>query len=156
MFFDNATGILGPMAKKNDNGFWKIVGFDILAVFCFIGVILFGWLPGPGGIPLFLLGLSLLAVNHDWAERWLETAKVQGVSFKKWLFPNNPWIQSIYDGLSLGVMGIAAILIFQYEERLIEGIAVILFFSSMFIFLVNRDRFGSVASLVKKLKRKVR
>lgn len=144
------------MAKKNDNGFWKIVLYDIAAVFCFIGVILFGWLPGPGGIPLFLLGLSLLAVNHDWAERWLETAKVQGVSIKKWLFPDKPWVKNLYDGAALGFMSVAAILIYQYEERIIEGAAVVLFFTSFFIFLINRDRFGSVAGLVKKIKRKLK
>ena len=77
--------------------FGKIFVFDFLAVLCFIGVILFGWLPGPGGIPLFLLGLSLLAVNHDWAERWLSTAKLKGVSIKKWLFPNIEWIKRAYD-----------------------------------------------------------
>ena len=144
------------MAKKNHNGFWKIVGFDVLAGFCFIGVILFGWLPGPGGIPLFLLGLSLLAVNHDWAERWLETAKHHGVSFKKWLFPNKPWVQNTYDGVSVGLMVIAALLIFEYDNRLIEGIAVIIFFFSMFVFLMNRDRFDSLSNLVKRIKRKLK
>lgn len=143
------------MAKKNNNSFWKIVGFDILAGFCFIGVILFGWLPGPGGIPLFLLGLSLLAANHDWAERWLNTAKHQGVSIKKWIFPDKALVKNLYDGLSVGAMIISAILIYEYEERLIEGIAVILFFFSMFVFLVNRNRFDSFANLAKKIKRKL-
>lgn len=144
------------MARKNNNGFWKIVIYDIAAGFCFVGVILFGWLPGPGGIPLFLLGLSLLAVNHDWAERWLETAKIKGVSFKKWLFPNKPWVKNLYDGGALGAMSIATLLIYEYESRLIEGLAVILFFISLFIFLVNRNRFDSVAALVKRLKRKLK
>lgn len=38
-----------------------------------------GWLPGPGGIPLFLLGIALLSTEFKWAERirdkvlaWLE------------------------------------------------------------------------------------
>lgn len=132
----------------------KIILFDTLAVFCFIGVILFGWLPGPGGIPLFLLGLSLLAANHDWAERWLNTAKLKGVTIKKWLFPNKPWVRNTYDGIALGVMSIAALLIFEYEDRLIEGLAVIMFFASMFIFLVNRDRFDSFSGLFKRFKRK--
>ena len=28
-----------------------------------------GWLPGPGGIPLFLLGIAILASEFTWAER---------------------------------------------------------------------------------------
>lgn len=30
---------------------------------------LFGWIPGPGGIPLFLAGVAILATEYDWAER---------------------------------------------------------------------------------------
>lgn len=138
------------MARKNDNGFWKIVVYDIAAGFCFIGVVLFGWLPGPGGIPLFLLGLSLLAVNHDWARRWLETAKLGGVSLKKWLFPNKAWVKNIYDGLALGFMSISAILIYEYESRIIEGLAVVLICGSLFVFLVNRDRFDKIKKPFKR------
>ena len=28
-----------------------------------------GWLPGPGGIPLVLIGLYLLSLNNPWAQR---------------------------------------------------------------------------------------
>ena len=28
-----------------------------------------GWLPGPGGIPLFLIGVAILATEYEWAER---------------------------------------------------------------------------------------
>lgn len=45
-----------------------------------------GWLPGPGGIPLFLIGIAILATEFEWAERirdrilrWLHVA---GVWFK--------------------------------------------------------------------------
>lgn len=30
---------------------------------------LLGWLPGPGGIPLFLLGVTILATEFKWADR---------------------------------------------------------------------------------------
>lgn len=29
-----------------------------------------GWLPGPGGIPLFLVGVAILATEFVWAERF--------------------------------------------------------------------------------------
>jgi hypothetical protein len=29
-----------------------------------------GWLPGPGGIPLFLIGVAILATEYSWAERF--------------------------------------------------------------------------------------
>jgi uncharacterized protein (TIGR02611 family) len=28
-----------------------------------------GWLPGPGGIPLFLIGIAILATEFEWAQR---------------------------------------------------------------------------------------
>lgn len=31
---------------------------------------LLGWLPGPGGIPLFLVGIAILATEFEWAERF--------------------------------------------------------------------------------------
>jgi hypothetical protein len=31
-----------------------------------------GWLPGPGGIPLFLIGVAILATEFVWAERFRE------------------------------------------------------------------------------------
>jgi hypothetical protein len=53
----------------------KIILIDTLGVICIIGAILLGWLPGPGGIPLLLAGLGLLAINHPWAQRRMDWLK---------------------------------------------------------------------------------
>ncbi len=53
----------------------KIIVLDILGVSLMILAIAFGWLPGPGGIPLFLAGLALLAINHTWAQEKLDWLK---------------------------------------------------------------------------------
>jgi uncharacterized protein (TIGR02611 family) len=37
---------------------------------CVISAGLIGWLPGPGGIPLFLIGVAILATEYAWAERF--------------------------------------------------------------------------------------
>lgn len=146
----------------------KIIVFDTLAILCFIGVILFGWIPGPGGIPLFLLGLGLLAVNHDWAERWLETAKHKGVSFKKWLFPDKEWVKNVYDAGSILLIGLGGFMFYRYKdifqnepigvqeptyEVFFATGALILFCMGLFVFLLNRDRFGSFANLIKRNKK---
>lgn len=141
---------------KHLRRYGKIIAFDFLAGLCFLGVILFGWLPGPGGIPLFLLGLSLLAVNHDWAERWLETAKHRGVSFKRWLFPKNIWIRRGYDILTSAVFLTGLYILLNTDSRLIEGATVAVMISSLFIFLLNRERFDKVGSLLKRWRKKVR
>lgn len=132
--------------------FGKIIIFDTLAGICFIGVILFGWLPGPGGVPLFLAGLALLAVNHDWAERWLETAKHKGKTFKNILFPNNPWVRITYDVLSLGLFASASYSFFTTKNNIIAGFSVAVACFGFFVFLLNRDRLDKLSTLIKKKK----
>lgn len=45
-----------------------LVGF--IGVTLIIAAPLTGWLPGPGGIPLFLLGLAVLGTEFHWARRF--------------------------------------------------------------------------------------
>jgi hypothetical protein len=135
---------------KKSRSFWKMVAFDTLAGLCFIGVILFGWLPGPGGVPLFLLGLSLLAANHEWAERWLETAKHKGVSFKKRLFPKAAWIRNLYDIVATALVAGGIYSLFQTSNRLLEGAIVIVICVSLFVLLLNRDRLDAIQAYFKK------
>lgn len=130
----------------------KVIVFDTLALICFIGVVLFGWLPGPGGIPLFLLGLSLLAVNHTWAERWLETAKHKGVTLKKWLFPDKGWVKNLYDAGTVSLMILGGWAVYYFENRFLKSLSVAAIVFGLFVFLVNRDRFDKISAFFKRLK----
>jgi uncharacterized membrane protein YfcA len=123
--------------------------FDTLAAICFIGVALFGWIPGPGGIPLLILGLSLLAVNHTWAQRWLETAKHKGVSFKKWLFPDKRWVRNVYDIASITLIVAGGWIAIYYDNRIIKSLAIAVMVFSLFVFLINRERFDRIAAFFK-------
>lgn len=132
----------------------KLVIFDTLAVLCFIGVVLFGWLPGPGGIPLFLLGLSMLAVNHDFAERWINTVKIRGNSLRSSLFPDKLWVKRTYDTLSLCSIVVGSIILVKnLDNRIVSAISTIGISAGLFIFLINRDRFGSFTNLLKNIKK---
>ncbi len=46
-----------------------------------------GWLPGPGGIPLFLIGIAILSTEFEWAKRLRD--KVMG-----WLRQFGHWYRS--------------------------------------------------------------
>ena len=46
----------------------KPVAF-IVGFFFIIAAALTGWLPGPGGIPLFLIGIAVLATEYKWAKK---------------------------------------------------------------------------------------
>lgn len=128
----------------------KIVLFDSLAGLCFVGVILFGWLPGPGGIPLFLAGLGLLAVNHDWAERWLETAKHKGKTFKQILFPRVAWIRHTYDIVSVLIFVGSVYIYFRRISTITSVVSVAAGCFALFVFLVNRERLDKLSGLFKK------
>ncbi|MDB5182472.1 MAG: hypothetical protein JWO47_256 [Candidatus Saccharibacteria bacterium] len=135
------------MAKSRN--ILKIAALDGLAVLCFVGVILFGWLPGPGGIPLFLAGLALLAVNHDWAERWLETARHKGKSFKSILFPDIPWIRHLYDFASVFLFLGASYLFFTTKNHFLAAASIAVICFSAFVFLVNRQRLDKILTKLK-------
>lgn len=128
----------------------KLILFDSLAAICFVGVALFGWLPGPGGIPLLILGLSFLAVNHTWAERWMETVKVKGMSLKNYLFPQKPSVQMFYDIGSIAVMLGAAAVLVTAANRIVSGIGVFLLCFGLAIFIFNRDRIDKIAAFFKR------
>ena len=132
----------------------KIVAFDTLAVFCFIGVIAFGWLPGPGGVPLFLIGLSLLAANHDWAERWLETAKYKSKSLKKIIFPDVRWIRYTYDVVSVLLFSGAIYVYLNSDNNIITAASAVTASLSLFLFLLNRDRLDKISSVFKRKNKK--
>lgn len=63
------------VAKRHSRPFHKRIAIDIAGFSLIILALLFGWLPGPGGIPLALAGLALLALNYEWAENLLNKLK---------------------------------------------------------------------------------
>lgn len=44
-----------------------------------------GWLPGPGGIPLALVGLAILASEFHWASRILDRCSAAYHRFADWV-----------------------------------------------------------------------
>ncbi|MGO4958304.1 PGPGW domain-containing protein [Luteococcus sp. Sow4_B9] len=49
--------------------FWYRLGVGLVGGLMMLGAALTGWLPGPGGIPLFMLGLVVLSSEFAWAHR---------------------------------------------------------------------------------------
>ncbi len=57
--------------------FWYRVAVGVLGALLMIAAGLTGWLPGPGGIPLFLLGLAVWASEFRWAHRPMAWFRLQ-------------------------------------------------------------------------------
>ncbi|PID51046.1 MAG: hypothetical protein CR980_00470 [Propionibacteriales bacterium] len=52
--------------------FWYRIGVAIAGVVVMLAAIVSGPLPGPGGIPLFLIGVAILASEFSWARKIAE------------------------------------------------------------------------------------
>jgi hypothetical protein len=63
-----------------------------------------GPLPGPGGIPLALLGLAVLASEFAWAARLLDRVKRAVIRAGKWARRQPAWLQRIGAVATAGVM----------------------------------------------------
>lgn len=76
-----------------------------------------GWLPGPGGIPLVLAGLAVLASEFVWAQRLLLWAKERLQDGHAWLQRQPRWVS--WMGGAATVAGIscaiwASLVVFGY------------------------------------------
>lgn len=52
-----------------------------------------GWLPGPGGIPLAIAGLAVLASEFEWAQRLLHPIEVRWKRFLRWSERKPTWMK---------------------------------------------------------------
>lgn len=99
-----------------------------------------GWLPGPGGIPLALAGLGLLSINNEWARRIRQYLLDHGGKFVRILFPNNPYVQWLYDIIVVLLLALVTVLAYRHAAVWQIGLAVSLFLIALLIALLNRDR----------------
>lgn len=104
----------------------------------------FGWVPGPGGLPLIIAGLGLLSINNEWARRLRIYLLVHGGKFVKKLFPPHPYIQGLYDLVCVALLVIVAILAHQHSPFWKVSVAVALFFIALFIAAMNRERYERI------------
>lgn len=133
---------------------FKRLSIDILGVLLIIGAIVFGWLPGIGGIPLFLAGLELIATNHEWARRLLVRLKKHGVKFTNAFFRNHPLLMMAYDVIAITLLGIAGYLIGTKTNNIIQALAAVLVFFGIGLLLGNRHRLVRINAFVRRIAQK--
>lgn len=77
-----------------------MAGFAIMLI-----AISIGWLPGPGGVPLFLVGLAVLATEFVWAARLLWRANHEAHRLGQWTSRQPRWLQALgMVGLGLAIL----------------------------------------------------
>lgn len=130
--------MLTPMDFLKRNS--KRVATDAAGYLLIIAAALTGWLPGPGGIPLFIAGLGLLSIHNEWARRLRDYLLQHGGKLIKVLFPANPAIQWLYDIIVVLLWLVVAVLVWLHSSVWQVSLAVALFFISVAVALINRER----------------
>jgi hypothetical protein len=118
----------------------KRIAIDTVGYLLIVAAALTGWLPGPGGIPLLIAGLGLLSINNEWARRLRDYLLKHSGKLVKIIFPPIPIVQWLYDIIVLLLWVTVFILVEQHAAVWQVTLAVSLFFLSLAIALLNRDR----------------
>lgn len=122
----------------------KRIAIDAAGYFLIVAGIALGWLPGPGGIPLILAGLGLLSINNKWAEDLRNYLLKHGGKLVKILFPDNKYVQWLYDALVALLLAAVGLLEWRHSAVWQISLGVGLFFIALFVALMNRDRLQSL------------
>lgn len=130
----------------------KSFGVDVLGVLLIIAAAITSPIPGPGGLPLLILGLSLLATNHEWAARWLQTVKRHGVNLSNRLFSDKPLVRWGIDIAAIALITVAVLLLTHVTRSTARTAAISLLFASLFLMLGNRERFTKLKNKLFKHK----
>ena len=143
----------GDMGHKKTN-FFKRLATDALGVLMLLGAVAFGWIPGPGGIPLLLGGLGLLSINHDWAKRLLVKVKDGGNIFYEALFPDNKKLYMLYDVIGLVVFCTGIYIVSLETKNITQTLAVAVAVIAAGLLLTNRKRLERISRYVAKHKKR--
>jgi len=128
----------------------KRFGRDIAGYGLIIIAFPVGLLPGPGGIPLIIAGLGLLAQHNPWAKKLLQYVDRHSKSFRILLFPERKNIQRLWDGITI-LLFIGAMIVGIYSGGWIQRILpTSLACMALVLFLSNRSR---IEALQRKIKR---
>lgn len=107
---------------------------------CLIAAPLIGWLPGPGGIPLFLTGLGLLSINNPWAKRLLHYVRQHSESLSDTVFPNKPLFQWAWDIFVVVLIAVGTLISVFSNNNFVRASSVVFYATATTLFLLNRSR----------------
>lgn len=117
----------------------KRIALDALGIFLIIIAVPIGWLPGPGGIPLILLGLGLLAKNNRWARNLLSDFEVKLRYYSSRVMHAHPILQLGLDVIGLAAFG-AGLYAIITETGISQVIGTAAITSGLILLVVNRAR----------------
>jgi hypothetical protein len=123
-----------------------IAGFGLIILSPFAGL-----LPGPGGLPIFIAGLGILAINYDWAKRLVDNFEQKYNKFVEKYLINNRKNSLIVDILSVSIILIGIFTALMADTKIFTffGIGMISFGS--FILISNQNRLKNAIKKIKSI-----
>ncbi len=124
-----------------------VAGFGLIIISPFLG-----WLPGPGGIPLFLAGLGLVSLNHEWAEKLLKDFDKKRVEFTEKYLMASRRVSRTIDVCSVIVLCLGVYLAFTQKEFILRGVGLACITIPLIIIFSNQKRFERISKQLKNKK----
>ena len=107
-----------------------------------------GWLPGPGGIPLFIIGLSLLAINHEWAQKYIDLLREYADKISDLIFV--PKLRIFFDVLSPILLTAGGAFIYFQNAVWMISLGIFLLGMGLLSFFGNRNRWVRFKKILTK------
>lgn len=134
--------------------FFKKIITDTAGVMLIILAVLLGWIPGPGFVPLFLAGLGLLSINHDWAKKLLKNFKKNGIKIFETIFNEHKTLMIVYDIAAVSMVVGGVLLFGEATKQLWQTVIIVTVFIGLGIFLSNRKRTQRIVNYFRKENKK--
>ena len=130
--------------------FWKILILDLVGVAMMILALLTGWLPGPGGIPLFIIGLGVLAIHHEWAQDIIDWLKERLDDIGDIIFTEDKDVQLAYDIICPLMVAGGAYFLWLHNAPWQIGFGAFAIITGVTILAGNRKRWSGFIRKIRK------
>ncbi len=117
----------------------KRIIIDTIGVALIIIAVPFSWLPGPGGIPLALIGLGLLAKNNRWAHNLMNNFEVKIRYYSNQAMHADPRLQTALDTIIVAILCLGIYVVY-ISGGWLRTFAAASITSSLILLLLNRGR----------------
>lgn len=115
----SAVHDLADVAVASRRHLRKIIVLIVGTLIVLVGIVIIGPIPGPGGIPVVLAGLGLLATEFIWAQRMLQKVKQQAQQLQqttdKMAERTSPWMVPLVFGIYWGGVWLLATTLYRHE-----------------------------------------
>lgn len=128
----------------------KAVLIDILGFTLILAAAPIGWLPGPGGIAVLVLGLSLLANNHEWAARIRNSVVDKAAEASRRVAEADPVTRWAIDISSVVFIVIAVWLMLRVTGSLAKTSAISFVIVGIIMLFTNQNRHKKLLSKIKR------